>query len=139
MPRVATKLFREPEEAKKAIDELKANGYKADEVLVVASAERSKKLGSDFKTESDVGKLAEIGVPEATVNYFKHGVAAGGVVVGVQADEARVAQAQQLLRTVPVCSCDSRICGTSPGFQHASRMTATNPIDAPMSGDFRRY
>ena len=57
----------------------------------------------------------------------------------VKADEAKLEDAKQVLRAVPVCSCGDRICGTSPGFQVASRMSATNPIDAPMSGDFRRY
>ena len=139
MPRVATKLFREPGEAEQAVSELKAKGYKAEEIVVITNEPRARELGADIKPLSDVSKLTEMGVPEATVKYYDYGVSAGGIVVSVQADEARVAKAQELLRAVPVCSCDDRVCGTSPGFQSASRMSATNPIDAPMSGDFRRY
>ena len=139
MAKVAAKLFREPGEAKEAIGELKAKGFKKEEIVVLTSAERAKDLGGDIKPVSDVGKLTEIGVPEETVNYYQFGITSGGIVVSVQADESRVAQAQELLRAVPICSCEDRICGTSPGFQAASRMSATNPIDAPMSGDFRRY
>ena len=139
MAKVAVKLFREPGEAKEAIGELKAKGFKKEEIVVLTSAERAKDLGGDIKPVSDVGKLTEIGVPEETVNYYQFGITSGGIVVSVQADESRVAQAQELLRAAPICSCEDRICGTSPGFQAASRMSATNPIDAPMSGDFRRY
>lgn len=139
MPKIATKLFREPDEAKEAVGQLKAKGFKAEEIVVLASAERSKSLGPDIKPMSDPGKLAEMGVPEHTVNYYRYSIPSGGIVVSVQADEGRVADAQEVLRAVPVCGCGDRICGTSPGFQVASRMSATNPIDAPMSGDFRRY
>ena len=139
MAKVATKLFREPGEAKEAISELKAKGFKADEIGIFTSAERAKELGADIKPVSDVGELTEMGVPEETVNYYRFGITSGGIVVSVQADEGRVAQAQELLRASPISSLGDRICGTSPGFQAASRMSATNPIDAPMSGDFRRY
>ncbi len=139
MAKVAAKLFREPGEAKEAISGLKAKGFKEEEIVVVTSAERAKDLGTDIKPASDVSKLTEMGVPEETVNYYQFGIASGGIVVSVQADEGRVAQAQELLRAVPICSGEDRVQGTSPGFQAGSRMSATNPIDAPMSGDFRRY
>ncbi|MEE8372418.1 MAG: hypothetical protein V3R87_01600 [Dehalococcoidia bacterium] len=139
MPKAATKLFREPQEAKQAIGDLKAKGFKDDEIVVLASAERAKELGADVKTATDPSKLTQIGVPEDTVSYYQYSIPSGSIVVGVQADESRVAQAQEVLRAIPVCSLGDRIRGTSPGFQKASRMTATNPMDAPMSGDFRRY
>ena len=139
MSKVAAKLFREPEGAKQAVSDLKAKEFKDAEIGVIANEKRAKDLGPDIKSVSDVAKLTEIGVPEATVNYYESGVASGSIVVMVQADDDRVAQAQELLRGAQVCSCESRICGTSPGFQVASRMSATNPVDAPMSGDFRRY
>jgi len=139
MAKVATKLFREAGEASTAISELKAKGYKPEEILVVADKERSKKLGGDVKAVSDVSKLAEMGVPEVTLNYYQYLLKAGGIVVGVHADEGRVAQAQELLRGVTPCTCDDRTCDTSPGFNAASRMAATNPLDATMSGEFRRY
>ena len=138
MPNVATKLFREPLEAKKAIEDLKAKGFKDDDILVVATAERAEAL-KGLKAETDAGKLAEMGVYEETIEYYKYSLPSGGIIVSVKADEAKLEDAKQVLRAVPVCSCGDRICGTSPGFQVASRMSATNPIDAPMSGDFRRY
>ena len=139
MPSVATKLFREPVEVEQAVNELKSKGFKAEEIVVIANEPRAKELGADIKSLPDVNKLTDMGVPEATVKYYDYSVSAGGIVVSVRADESRVAQAQEVLRTVPVCSCEDRMCGTSPGFQAAGRMSATNPIDAPMSGDFRRY
>jgi hypothetical protein len=138
MPDVATKLFREPLEAKKAVEELKAKGFKDDDILVVATAERAKAL-EGLKAETDASKLAGMGVYEETIEYYKYSLPSGGIVVSVKADESKLEDAKQVLRAVPVCSCGDRICGTSPGFQVASRMSATNPIDAPMSGDFRRY
>ena len=139
MPKVATKLFRELEEAKQAVSDLKAKGFKAEEIGILASEKRGKELGAGIKTASDVGKLTKLGVPAETVDYYSYSIQSGGVVVSVQADEGRVAQAQEVLRAVPICSCEDRICGTSPGFQTASRMSATNPMDASMSGEFRRY
>jgi len=139
MSNVATKLFREPGEAIAAIKELMAKGYTAEEIVVVASPERGKELGKDIKAISDAAKLADIGVPGETIDYYAYSVPSGGIAVTVKADEARMAQAQEVLRATPICSCEDRICGTSPGFQAAGRMSATNPMDAPMSGDFRRY
>ncbi len=139
MAKAATKLFRESGEAKTAIDELKAKGYKPEEIVVVASEERSKEIGGDVKPISDPDKLAGMGVPEATVSYYKYVVSVGGIVVGVKGDEGRVAQAQELLRGVAPCTCDEKTSDVSPGFFAAGRMTATNPLDATMSGDFRRF
>ena len=139
MANVATKLFREPGEANTAIDGLKSKGFKPKEIVVVASKERSKQLGGDIKAVSDGNKLKEMGVPEATVEYYQTLLPAGGIVVAVKADEGRVAQAQELLRGVAPCQCDDKACDTSPGFYAANRMAATNPLDATMSGEFRRY
>ena len=139
MAKAATKLFREPGEANAALDGLKAKGFKPEEVVVVANEERAKAIGGDVKSVSDPGKLAGMGVPEATVDYYKYVVSVGGIVVGVQGDEARVAEAQALLRGVEPCACDEQACDTSPGFYAAGRMSATNPLDATMSGDHRRF
>jgi hypothetical protein len=139
MANVASKLFRESGEANTAIDELKSKGFKPEEIVVVASEERSKKLGGDIKAVSDGSKLKEMGVPEATVDYYQTVLSAGGIVVAVKADESRVAQAQELLRGVSPCQCDDKACDTSPGFYAAGRMAATNPLDSTMSGEFRRY
>ena len=139
MSTMVAKLFRDPEEAKRAVGELKDKGYKPEEIGVLSGAERAKEMGADVKSTSDAGKLAEMGIPEATVDYYQYAIESGGIVVSVQTDESRMNQVQELLRTVPICACESRIHGTSPGFKVADRMSATNPMDAPMSGDFRRY
>ncbi|MDY6892461.1 MAG: hypothetical protein SVO26_01935 [Chloroflexota bacterium] len=139
MSTVVTKLFRDPEEAKIALGELKTKGYKPEEIGVLSSAERAKEMGDDVKSTSDAQKLAEMGVPQTTVDYYQYAIESGGIVVSVQTDEGRKSQVQELLRTVPMCGCETRICGASPGFKVAGRMSATNPVDAPMSGDFRRY
>lgn len=139
MAKVATKLFREPKEAIEAVSVLKGKGYKEDAIVVITSAERAKTLATDVKPISDMGKLTEMGVPEDTVNYYQYPVEIGGILVVVQGDEGGVAQAQELLRGVVSCSSEDRSHGTSPGFLQASRMSATNPLDAQMSGDFRRY
>lgn len=139
MAKVATKLFREPKEAIEAVSVLKGKGYKEDAIVVITSAERAKTLATDVKPISDMGKLTEMGVPEDTVNYYQYPVEIGGILVVVQGDEGGVAQAQELLRGVVACSSEDSSHGTSPGFLQASRMSATNPLDAQMSGDFRRY
>ncbi|MCJ7521274.1 MAG: general stress protein [Dehalococcoidia bacterium] len=139
MAKVATKLFREPKEAIEAVSVLKGKGYKEDAIVVITSAERAKTLATDVKPISDMGKLTEMGVPEDTVNYYQYPVEIGGILVVVQGDEGGVAQAQELLRGVVACPSEDRSHGTSPGFLQASRMSATNPLDAQMSGDFRRY
>ena len=139
MAKVATKLFREPKEAVEAVSVLKGKGYKEDAIVVITSAERAKTLATDVKPISDMGKLTEMGVPEDTVNYYQYPVEIGGILVVVQGDEGGVAQAQELLRGVVACPSEDRSHGTSPGFLQASRMSATNPLDAQMSGDFRRY
>ena len=138
MAKAATKLFREPGEAKTAIDDLKAKGFKPEEVIVVANEERSKEIG-DVKSISDPDKLVGMGVAQETVDYYKYVVSVGGIVVGAQGDEGRVAQAQEVLRGVELCACEDKASDTSPGFYAAGRMTGTNPMDATMSGDFRRF
>ena len=139
MSTIATKLFREPKEAKQAVSDLKAKGYKDDDIVVLASEARSKDLGADIKTIPDAGKLSDMGANEDLVNYYQSSVPMGSIVVGIKTDESKIDEAKALLRAVPVCSLGDRIINTSPGFHQASRMSATNPIDAPMSGDFRRY
>ena len=139
MSTVATKLFREPAEVKQAVSELKAKGYKDSDIVVLASKERAKDIGGDIKVTSDVNSLTAMGVLQDTIDYYQYSIPMGSIIVGVKAEESRLDEAKALLRTVPVCSLEDRITGTSPGFLKASRMSATNPIDAPMSGDFRRY
>ncbi|MBE0480503.1 MAG: hypothetical protein IBX68_05940 [Dehalococcoidia bacterium] len=140
MSKIAAKLFREPEPVKDAINQLKSKGYKAEEIFIVASKNRAKKLDSGIKAVTDLSQMAQIGIPAETAEYYSYAIESGGIVVAVQADESRLAEAQRLLREISICHSDQgKPRAASPGFQFASRMSSTNPIDAPMSGDFRRY
>jgi len=119
MPKVQTKLFRRPEDAKKAISELKAKGFKAEEIGIVTSGKGKKEMG-DVKPVADVGPVTAMGhaaslsqagsdlakalsefwsVPEDTVNYYQRAVSLGGIVVSVHADEAHAEKAHEVLRT----------------------------------------
>ena len=160
MPKVQTKLFRKPEDAKKAISELKANGFKEEEIGIVTSGKGKKEMG-DVKPAADVGSVTAMGhasslakagsdltkalgefwgVPEETVNYYQHVISLGGIVVSVHADDAHAAKAHEVLRAAAAHPRKKMpLQEISPGFLKASRMSSTNPIDAPMSGDFRRY
>ena len=161
MPKVQTKLFRKPEEAKKAIHELKAKGFKAEEIGIVTSGRGKKEMGDSLKPEADVNSIAAMGhatslakagsdlakalgefwgVPEDTVSYYQRAVSLGGVVVSVHADDAQAEKAHEILRAATAHARKKMpLQEISPGFLKASRMSSTNPIDAPMSGDFRRY
>ena len=80
------------------------------------------------------------GVPEDTVNYYQHVVSLGGIVVSIHADDAHAEKVHEVLRAATAHPRKkSPLQEISPGFLKASRMSSTNPIDAPMSGDFRRY
>ena len=160
MPKVQTKLFRKPEDAKKAISELKANGFKEEEIGIVTSGKGKKEMG-DIKPAADVGSVTAMGhasslakagsdltkalgefwgVPEETVNYYQHVISLGGIVVSVHADDAHAAKAHEVLRAAAAHPRKKMpLQEISPRFLKASRMSSTNPIDAPMSGDFRRY
>jgi hypothetical protein len=149
MPKAAVRLFREPQQAEKAIEELKAKGYKAEEIGVVA--QENGDIVAKGATASATGKgsdlkaaLAELwDTSEETLNYYQLALSWGGVVVSVHAEEARLEQARQLLRQAgakPSAGVERHpMWSTCPPFDIASRMSTTNPIDAPMSGDFRRY
>lgn len=160
MAKVLTKLFRRPEDAKKAIDELKANGIKVETIGVITSGKVAKEIGDSIKPIAEIGSMTAMGhaasikegdnlpkalgefwsVPEETVNYYQRGVSLGGTVVSVHADEIHAEKAQAILRGLTAFPRKKvPLQQISPGFLKASRMSATNPIDAPMSGDFRKY
>jgi len=127
MPEVIAKLFREPNDADQAINELKAKGY---DVEVIRS-------GADLVEIA----LAESGLSEEALSYYRLGLTLGGMVVRVSTDESKADEARNILRVTGVRPLTERApqWANSPGFAAASKMSATNPIDAPMSGDFRKY
>lgn len=170
MAKAAVKLFKDPIKAEKAAAELEAKGFKADEIgILVHDKKKAVKftgtktvevtlpqagpavaLGAMATALSKAGASSEeamaaltdvLGLPEETVRYYEFGLVAGGVLISVHAEEARLSQAQEILRSadVLVAAAKGEMWGSSPGFASAGRMAETDPIDAKMTGDFRRY
>jgi len=161
MTKVVAKLFREPEEARKAIKDLLAAGYSEREIGVLACGRRKDELEANIKPAADVGQLTAMGVAAKissasdnlkgalaelwgvsgeTVDYYQFGISSGGIVVSVHVEEARAAKARQVLRQATKSPREKLSMQVkSPGFLAASRMSVTNPVDALMSGDFRKY
>ena len=162
MPKVVTKLFRELGLAEKALNELKLKGYTAKDIGIVAS--EGKAMASEVSPvakasiadagavvlagavagavkEKDPGAaLAALwGVPEDTLSYYKFGVSLGGVVISVHAEEKKVEKAREIIRAVEGEGERRLVWTPSPGFLQAQRMSATDPVDAKMTGDFRKY
>jgi hypothetical protein len=147
MPKAVVKLFRSPRQAEEVLNELKANGYKEEEIGtllkrdggIVAKGALSPAIseGGDLKA----ALIELLGIPEETASYYQLGLSLGGIVVSVQADESRLEEAQRLLRVAGAKPTPERHprWSTCPPFDIAGRMSETNPIDAPMTGDFRRY
>jgi len=129
MPQVATKLFRKPEDAEKALAELKSSGYKAGGLgILVAEGSDGKRFVSKDAPNTEVvilpgvGMVVAIGaaaaalggaagkdpntalaalwsVPEETIDYYQLGVSLGGVVVSVDAASGDLAKAAGILRS----------------------------------------
>jgi len=147
MPKAVVKLFRNPQQAEEVVSELKAKGYKAKEIGVLVKGDSGVvakgALSPAISGGSDLrAALCELlGIPEETAGYYQLGLSLGGVVVSVQADESHLEEAQRLLRVAGAKSTPEKHprWSTCPPFDIASRMSETNPIDAPMTGDFRKY
>ncbi len=122
MASAVVKLFRMPDEAQKALSELKKKGYKAEDIS-----------GASPETLADTW-----GLDNETIKYYQFGLALGGILAGVQTDETKTADVRKILRSSE-SSPEREQAASSPAFKQANRMSATNPIDAPMSGDFRKY
>jgi hypothetical protein len=165
--KAAVKLFRDPLNAEKVAEELKAKGFKGDEIGVLArSKEKRAKLAiadtaevtlpqagattamgamttalAKVGSEEVIATLASsLGISEEVAKYYDFGISVGGVLISVLADEARLPQAQDILRAADVHAMPTASdIATSPGFALASRMSKTDPLDAKMTGDFRKY
>lgn len=161
MGKAVVKLYRDLPRARKAVQQLLSSGFAPQEVSLVAG---SKELGQIAEvggvpttqgTMSGVavavcGPLAQelkggsveqalqeaLGVAEDGMGYYQFGVITGGVVVAVTGDEKKLAGARNALREAETMVAEK---AHSPGFEQAPRMTGTNPVDAKMTGDFRRY
>lgn len=126
MAQTVAKLFKKADEAEKAVADLKGMGCEA----TVLSK------GTDVEKE-----LAGAGFSKQALDYYKMGLAIGGKVVKASADESKLGEVNQVLLATGHDRLVHRPAqwATSPGFASAVKMSATNPIDAKMTGDFRVY
>jgi hypothetical protein len=167
MAKAIVKLFRDPKNAERAVKELIKYGFVAKEVgILMRQGEEVHLLHSVFKgmvsahaslpeigTTIGTGPLATalqqadpgialteaLGITLEAYQYYRFGILVGGILVSVHDSEQRLVKAQTVLRAaVPKPQVTETGVG-SPGFAVADRMNATNPMDAPMSGDFRKY
>ncbi len=163
MVKKVARLYKDPGTALKVVEALKASGFSDSEVGLLmrgngqSSPDGATRLalpeigdgiasgyiaaalsqGGAKEEELDKALAGALGVSADVLDYYKFGVAVGNVLVSVQADEDKLAKAKQVLRQADTMLQSSK--ARAQGFTLASRMTATNPVDAPMSGDFRRY
>ena len=167
MAKIVAKLFRDPRDAKAALGELKKNGFKETEIGVLVKLPGA--MFPECKTKVSFAGMGEVathgalqapleeasnsaekpslaaalskalGVIEDAARYFEFGISMGSVLVAVDTDETKVPQAQNIMRLIGSVPVKVEMPKTSPGFEQAGRMAATDPVDAPMSGDFRKY
>ena len=118
------KLFRRPEDAKQAVSDLKAKGYEA--VIIERSGEK---------------ELEGIAPSDEAVDYYRMGLSLGGKIVKASVDDAKVDEVNKILLAAGFDELTARPAqwSSSPGFVQAQKMSATNPVDAVMTGDFRTY
>ena len=165
MEKTIARLFRDPESAQKAVGELLAKGYKQEEIGVLLRLKDGRRLlsliGSGasqvnlYKVgevtalgalakhipneEADKALAKVIGATPDTYGYYEFGLSTGGVLVTVHGEEAHLANALRLLRSAASGVLPIGKSAPNPGFSKAARMSATDPMDAKMTGDFRRY
>lgn len=123
---VVTKLFKDSDAFDQAMENLKAKSYEAKVV----------EPGTDVKKE-----LSDSGLSQEALDYYELGLSLGGKVVKVTADDKKAGEVQYILREAGAKEGVEQMdmWSTSPGFVGESRMSATNPIDETMTGDFRKY
>lgn len=119
-----SKLFRKPEDAEKAAASLKEMGGNVS--VIEKGAE---------------GQLDSMGLSEQVLDYYKIGLFIGGKLVKADIDDAKVEEANKLMIDTGFDHLNERPpqWATSPSFVRAEKMSATNPMDAEMTGDFRVY
>ena len=172
MAKPVAKLFRDAPSAQRALGQLLSQGYKAEEIGLLArdkedvgglSAQAATTARATFPQAGDAiatGPIASalgeagpkaagdalaaaltkvLGISQEAYDYYTFGISVGGVLVSVHTGEDRLSGARRILRSAEAVPPREEAGANSPGFALAARMTATNPIDAKMSGDFRRY
>lgn len=159
MGKATVKLYRDPEAAIKAIKALRQQGYSLEEIGLIAAPVNTtliEELKGGVSLTSPQGAMVAAGAAAKAINsqdpeqglrealdipadifgYYRFGVAMGGVLVSVQASEERLGRAAGILRQAAGLGVEKTTC---PGFDRAARMTESDPVDAKMTGDFRRY
>jgi len=168
MAKVACRVFRDPRNAEAAVRELEAKGFRGEEIGVVARDKElvAKLAGQRAAVElqhpemdkvTAAGPLVEVlaqagqdgglaaamaqalEVSEERYNYFEFGISVGQVLVSIHTSDQRLAEARHILGAAEAAPEAVPTKESSPGFVQAERMSATNPMDALMSGDFRKY
>ena len=167
MNKLVSRLYRDPADASEAVHHLISSGYKGHDVGVLARTEGTARsvLGEkvdkvSFHAVGDhmvaagflipaltrepghAGKFSVVlaqalGIGAEVAEYFEFGLGVNGVLVVVQADESQVTEAHAILGQS--AAAPKKVGVASPGFDKASRMSGTNPVDATMTGDFRKY
>lgn len=158
---VLVKLYKDLGQARAAVEALLQGGFKAEELTVVGSTSalarlealkgasrgrvavdgRSLEVAGPLSGQASQGELTTVlrevlGVPEDVLEYYRFGLVTGGLLLGVPGDEGRGEEARKLLRRLGGRGVEKT---KSPGFDRATRMTGSDPVDAKMTGDFRRY
>ncbi len=163
MSRVITKLFRDPEEAALAVKRLKEESLDKGLSIIARSDAKSPASAQGMKhhkvkinahdvtvagalspgleapggaEKADEAMRSGLSLSEEGFGYFKDALAAGGILVSLEADEEQAKRVSVLFRSV---QRDRQSEVRSKTFYQSSRMAGTNAIDAAMSGDFRKY
>lgn len=126
MAKVLVKMFKRTEDINEAIIRLKAKGFKARLI------EDSAGVGNE---------LADAGLSEQALGYYQIGVGIGGKIIKIKVEDSQADEVNELLSSIGFKELSERPAQwfNSPGFAKAEKMTSTNPIDAQMTGDFRKY
>ena len=126
MAKVLVKMFKRAEDMNEAIIRLKAKGFKAR--LIDSNASVS-------------NELADAGLSEQALGYYQIGLGVGGKIITVKVEDSEVDKVNELLGSIGFEELSDRPAQwfNSPGFTKAEKMSTTNPIDAQMTGDFRKY
>ncbi|MBI2854412.1 MAG: hypothetical protein HYX87_05775 [Chloroflexi bacterium] len=166
MTKAVSRLFRNPADAEHAVKALISAGIPASKIGVLAKSETtvksvlkdgvskvyfsgvgnlvvagslapslSKASGAESKLASTLA--GTLGLAHEAGEYYEFVLGAEGVLVAVDEAEGKAAEARKILAKADAAPTKSGV--TSPGFYEAARMSATNPVDAAMTGDFRKY
>jgi len=151
MSKPVVRLFRDPGLACQAVQELLAQGFSPQEIGILGKPQDSQEVCKLAGQQPSSVELGGLGVLTATGplvqdpkkalaadtwGYYEMGLRLGGVLVSVHPQGKDGSRARQVLGRAEVVRRGETAKGA---FSKANRMTATDPVDARMTGDFRRY